>query len=113
MIQSNLSLASSQATAISSAGANLLGGATASKDTVTTLKGNTNAHSAIDLDASTVQQVASAINSFVGLIHSTASEFESTDQRLAQALLVGSSNTTASQTLPNTFQPNPNLFGGK
>ena len=115
MIQSNLSLASTHATSISSSAADLLGGNAASKDSVSTLKGNIKASSAIDLDSNTAQQIASAINSFVNLIHSTASEFESTDKRLAQGILEMSSNTTPVQSLPsvsNTFKPNPNLFGG-
>ncbi|EPU20352.1 TIGR04197 family type VII secretion effector [Streptococcus agalactiae] len=88
-IQSDVSLASSVATGISSAGAEVLSVTKATLDETTTLQGNSTAHEKINLDDATGQQIASSIDTFVGLIHSTASAFVSTDQSLSQMLLNG------------------------
>lgn len=94
-IQSDASVASSVATGISSAGAEVITVTKATKDETTTLSGNTTAHGKIDLDDTTGHQIASSIDTFVGLIHSTASTFVSTDQTLSQMLLNrGQSNPT-------------------
>jgi len=88
-IESDAKVAQTVATGISSAGATLLTATLASKDTTTTLTGNTNAHQAIDLDSDTAQKIASAVNSFVNLIQSTASAFETIDKKLSQLLASG------------------------
>ncbi|WMB28582.1 TIGR04197 family type VII secretion effector [Streptococcus didelphis] len=87
-IQSSIDEASNCASTISSAGADVMSVAQATKDETTTLSGNATAHSKIDLDDITAKQIANSINSFVGLIHGTANAFASTDSRLGQMIFL-------------------------
>lgn len=115
-IQSDYLTASQYATQITSSGSSVSEIGTVGKDNETTLSGNDNAHSAIDLDDATGTQIASVLSTFVSLIHSTASEFEAVDNQISQQLGATTSATTLhssskSSTSP-TFTPNTSLFGG-
>lgn len=118
-IQSNSSTASLYATQISSSGSNVSGTTTVSKDIKTTLSGNANAHSEIDLSHAAGPQFASALSTFVSHIHSTASEFEALDNQMSQQLstttpvvsLPTSSSTSSNTNTNKTFTPNASLFG--
>lgn len=86
MLQSNLLLANSIAGNIRKAATDISNGGDVSKDSITTIQGNTKAATSIDQDASVAQQVAEATNTFVDLISSTAAEFESLDKLLADGI---------------------------
>ncbi|MEX2805593.1 TIGR04197 family type VII secretion effector [Streptococcus sp. H31] len=115
-IQSDSLTAGQYANQITSSGYGLSGVGEASKDSETTLSGNSNAHSAIDLDNATSGQLASVLSSFVGLVHSTASEFEATDALLSQQLGASIPATTlppSSSKTGENFVLNTRLFGGE
>lgn len=116
MIQSNALTASQYASQITSSGSSVASVGTVNKDSETTISGNSNAHSAIDLDTETGTQIASALGTFVSLIHSTASEFESVDNQISQQLGTLRSAialpSSANGSLSTNFTPNRSLFGG-
>ena len=111
-IQSDSLTASQYATQIKSSSINVLGIGTVSKDSETTLRGNHDAHLAIDLDDATGKQIASVLNGFVSLIHSTASEFEAVDNQISQQLSAATLPYVPKSNANPTFTPNTRLFGG-
>lgn len=83
-INSNSAVAQAVATSIASSVSSLNQGTTITKDTQTTVAGNSNAQQAItqltSFNTSLVQAVTQASNN----IRSVAAEFEAVDQRIAQ-----------------------------
>ncbi|ALS37601.1 type VII secretion effector (TIGR04197 family) [Enterococcus rotai] len=83
-INSNSAVAQAVATSIASSVSSLNQGTTITKDTQTTVAGNSNAQQAITqlttFNTSLVQAVTQASNN----IRSVAAEFEAVDQRIAQ-----------------------------
>ena len=76
-IQSDYLTASQYATQITSSGSSVSEIGTVGKDNETTLSGNNNAHSAIDLDDATGTQIASVL---VHLFHSSIVQLASLKQ---------------------------------
>lgn len=116
LLNSDSDTAASHATSISQGGAQLLGIGKASKDGETTLQGNRNASTAIDLDETQSNEIATALHSFMTIINGMASEFESTDMTLSSMMVLErngsdflSQNGAALPPNP-TFSPNPSLF---
>lgn len=83
-IKSNAAVAQAVATSIASSVSSLNQGTTITKDTQTTVAGNSNAQQAITqlttFNTSLVQAITQASNN----IRSVAAEFEAVDQRIAQ-----------------------------
>lgn len=83
-INSNAAVAQAVATSIASSVSSLNQGTTITKDTQTTVAGNSNAQQAITqlttFNTSLVQAITQASNN----IRSVATEFEAVDQRIAQ-----------------------------
>lgn len=68
--------------------------------------GQTSASLYIDNEASKSGSIAGKLTEFIGLIHSTASEFEAVDQKLSQSISTPKQYTTPSGN-STTFQPKP------
>ncbi|MCU9533514.1 TIGR04197 family type VII secretion effector [Streptococcus sp. CSL10205-OR2] len=82
----NTAIAREAATALSDAVASLTSSSIATKDNQTTVAGNTNAHSVIDLAKSTESQVAKVIMTMSENIHKMASEFQALDENMRSAI---------------------------
>lgn len=101
MIESNSNIASMYASNIQSGVSSLEGVNPAKKDGVSQYDGNTAASHSIDNTVNYTHQVASKISEFMTLLHSVASEFETTDNCLSSS--ISSSSSTH-------FHANPSLF---
>ncbi|EHI74718.1 type VII secretion effector [Streptococcus criceti] len=82
-IQSNRDIAQQHATALSAASDQLAAIQVSDKDDSTTVAGNTNAHSVIDLAQESSSMISSAIESVMTSLHSVASGFEAADNGAA------------------------------
>ncbi|WNZ94056.1 TIGR04197 family type VII secretion effector [Streptococcus iniae] len=113
-IQSDASVASDLATGIQSGASGITAVTAPTKDSSSDYSGNTDAASHIDNELMYSGQIAGKINEFIGLIHSTASEFEAMDQKLNQEIASNTKNTlvaTESPIISNPdFQPKYGLF---
>ncbi|MFC3932832.1 TIGR04197 family type VII secretion effector [Streptococcus dentapri] len=82
-IQSNSGIAQQHATSLSAASNQLADIQVSDKDDRTTVAGNTNAHSVIDLAQESSSAISSAIESVITNLHSVASGFEAADNGAA------------------------------
>ncbi|HGI4026730.1 TPA: TIGR04197 family type VII secretion effector [Streptococcus agalactiae] len=103
-IQSDASLASSCATSIQTGANGITSVGKATKDSDSQYSGQTSASLYIDNEASKSGSIAGKLTEFIGLIHSTASEFEAVDQKLSQSISTPKQYTTPSGN-STTFQP--------
>lgn len=83
-INSNAAVAQAVATSIASSVSSLNQGTTITKDTQTTVAGNSNAQQAITQLTTFNTSLAKAITQASNNIRSVAAEFEAVDQRIAQ-----------------------------
>ncbi|MFI3886556.1 TIGR04197 family type VII secretion effector [Streptococcus parauberis] len=105
-IQSDASVASASATSIQSGASGITAVGKATKDSDSQYSGQTSAASYIDSEASKSTSIAGKLTEFIGLIHSTASEFEAVDQKLSKSISTPNQYLTSPATTP-PFQPKP------
>ncbi|MCK1247864.1 TIGR04197 family type VII secretion effector [Streptococcus uberis] len=85
-IQSDASVASTCATAIQTGASGITAIGKASKDDSSQYSGQTSADLYIENEASKSGEIADKLIEFIGLIHSTASEFEAMDLAISQSI---------------------------
>ena len=105
-IQSNASVTSTCATAIQSGASGITAVGKVTKDESSQYSGQTSADLYIDSEASKSVDIAGKLTEFIGLIHSTASEFEAMDSAISQSISVPNQYTTNSYTSPS-ITPKP------
>ncbi|MTD40260.1 TIGR04197 family type VII secretion effector [Erwinia sp. CPCC 100877] len=88
-IQSDFTGASQKATALKGATDKLIQSASITKDTQTTVAGNTNAQEAITTAQETATKIAQAVFQASSNLQSVAKEFEALDQRVANTMIRG------------------------
>ncbi|EGD36189.1 hypothetical protein HMPREF9383_1537 [Streptococcus sanguinis SK150] len=89
-IQSDISVASTHASTLSSNASSIATGIEVIKDSSSVLQGNEVAGTYIDDSASTAATISEQLSTFINLLHSVAEDFEAVDQAAAQSINGGS-----------------------
>ena len=86
ILQSSKEQAASSATSLKTASNNISQEITVTKDTQTTVAGNTNAQNSIEVSNQTASKMSKVIQSMSNNIHSVAVEFQAMDNTLGMQL---------------------------
>ena len=85
-IQSDISVASTHASTLSSNASSIATGIGVIKDSSSVLQGNEVASTYIDDSATTATTISEQLSTFINLLHSVALDFEAVDQAVAQSI---------------------------
>lgn len=93
VIESNAAEASTHATSLTANYGQITSVGDAAKDTVSRFSGNTQAHSAIDNEKSVATAAGAKSVDFVQVLQGMASEFQTTDASISNAIAAASAQT--------------------